>query len=137
MSVLLRVYQERNLPQATINTVHILSYHILYVLKTYFQYLQSAKILLLPPKYGIIMVPSNHSNFQYCDRNIGLFSIAPCKVITHYPLRNVHPFLHQFFASFFMASFLKLSHFQLSQQRQLSLFLALKGDSEKITVTFR
>ena len=38
---------------------------------------QSAKILLLPPKYEIIMVPSNYSNFQYCDSNIGLFSIAP------------------------------------------------------------
>ena len=28
-------------------------------------YVQSAKILLLPPKYEIIMVPSNHSFFQY------------------------------------------------------------------------
>jgi hypothetical protein len=43
--------------------------------------LQSAKILLLPTKYEIIMVPSNHSFFQYCDSNIGLFSITPCKVI--------------------------------------------------------
>ena len=41
------------------------------------------------------------------------------------------------FASFLMASFLKLSLFQLSRQRQLSLFLTLKGDSDKITVTFR
>ena len=49
-------------------------------------YIQSAKILLLPPKYEIIMVPSDHSNFQYCDSNIGLFSIAPCKVITLNPL---------------------------------------------------
>ena len=47
---------------------------------------QSAKILLLPPKYEIIMVPSNHSFFQYCYRNIRLFSIAPCKVITLNPL---------------------------------------------------
>ena len=45
-------------------------------------YAQSAKLLLLPPKYEIIMVPSNHLNFQYCDSNIGLYSIAPCKVIT-------------------------------------------------------
>ena len=44
------------------------------------------KILLLPPKYEIIMVPSNHSNFQYCDSQIGLSSIAPCKVITLNPL---------------------------------------------------
>ena len=44
--------------------------------------LQSTKILLPLPKYEIIMVPSNHSNFQY----FGLFSIAPCKVITLNPL---------------------------------------------------
>ena len=44
------------------------------------KYIQSAKILLLPPKYEIIIVPSNHSNFQYCDSNIGLFTIASCKV---------------------------------------------------------
>ena len=50
------------------------------------QYLvQLAKILLLPPKYKIIMLPSNDSFFQYCDSNIGLFSIAPCKVITLNP----------------------------------------------------
>ena len=48
--------------------------------------IQSAKILLLPPKYEIIMVPSNHSFFQYSDSNLGLFSIAPCKVITLNPL---------------------------------------------------
>ena len=48
--------------------------------------IQSAKILLLSPKYEIIMVPSNHSNFQYCDSNNGLFSISPCKVVTLDPL---------------------------------------------------
>ena len=57
-----------------------LYYHMLHV------YVQSAKILLLPPKYEIIMVPSNHSFFQYCDSNIGLFSITHCKVITLNPL---------------------------------------------------
>ena len=62
------------------------------------------------------MLPFNHSVFLYCDSNIGLFSIAPCKLIN----------FNQFFASFLMALSL-----------QLSLFLALKGDSEKITVTFR
>ena len=39
-------------------------------------------MLLLPPKYEIIMVPPNHSFFKYCDSNFGLLSIAPCKVIT-------------------------------------------------------
>jgi hypothetical protein len=32
------------------------------------------------------MLPSNYSFFQYCDSNFGLFSIAPCKVITLNPL---------------------------------------------------
>ena len=52
---------------------------------TYTYTVQSAKILLLPPKYEIIMVPSNHSFYKYCDSNIGLFSIASCKVITLNP----------------------------------------------------
>ena len=85
---------------------------------------QSAKILLLPPKYVIIIVLSNHSVFQYCYSNIGLFFIALCKAITLNPLCIL--FLYQFFASFLTALFLKLS-----------LFLALKGDREKIIVTFR
>ena len=29
---------------------------------------------------------ANYSNFKYCDSNIGLFSIALCKVITLNPL---------------------------------------------------
>ena len=33
--------------------------------------IQSTKILLLPPKFEIIMLPSNYSFFQYCDSNIG------------------------------------------------------------------
>ena len=66
-----------------------------------------AKILLVPPKYEIIMLPSNHLFFQYCDTNIGLFSIAPCKVITLNPF--LHLFWYQFFASFLMAVSLKLS----------------------------
>ena len=47
--------------------------------------LQSAKILLLPSKYEIVMLTSNYLFFQYCDSNIGLFSIALCKVITLNP----------------------------------------------------
>ena len=53
-----------------------------------------------------------------------------------FPILRQYPFWYlSFFASFLMASFLKLSLFQLS--RQLSLFLALKGDSNKNTITFR
>ena len=48
-----------------------------------FFHIYSAKILLLPPKYEKIMVPFI---FQHCDSNIGLFSIAPYKVITLNPL---------------------------------------------------
>ena len=64
-----------------------------------------------------IMVPSNHSFFQYCYRNIGLFLIAPCKVITLNTLCTLFGISSCFF---FMAIFLKLLLFQ--------------GDSEKITV---
>ena len=39
-------------------------------------------VVLVPPKYEIIIVPSYNSFFQYCDSNIGLFSISPCRVIT-------------------------------------------------------
>jgi len=70
------------------------------------------------------MLPSNHSFFQYRDSNIVLFSIAPCKVITLNPFCIL--FLYQFFASILMALPLKLS-----------LFIALKGDSDKIIVIFR
>ena len=43
---------------------------------------QSAKILLLPSKREIIFVTLwRFEFFQYCDRNIGLFSIAPHLVI--------------------------------------------------------
>ena len=43
---------------------------------------QSTKNIIGPPKYEIIMVPSNFFLILYCDSNIGLFSIASCKVIT-------------------------------------------------------
>ena len=62
-------------------------------------YIKSAKILLLPPKYEIIMVPSNHS----------FFSIAR-KVITLNPLCilfGISSLLN------FLVTFLKLSLFQL------------------------
>ena len=36
---------------------------------------------MVPPKYELIMVLSNYLFFEYCHKNIGLFSIAPCKVI--------------------------------------------------------
>ena len=42
--------------------------------------LKSAKILLVTQKYEIVIMLSLYSFFKYCDSNIGLFSIAPCKV---------------------------------------------------------
>ena len=53
--------------------------------------IQLTKILLLPPKYKIIILPSNHSNFQYSDSNIGL------SLLLHIKLSLL------FFASFLMA----------------------------------
>ena len=67
--------------------------------------LQSVKILLLLPKYEIIMLPSNHPFFQHCDGNIGLFSIAPCKVITLNPFSS---FLVSILCFFFDASLSKV-----------------------------
>ena len=81
-------------------------------------YIQSAKILFIPSKYEIIMVPSNHLNFQYCDINMGLFSIAPCKVIT----LNWNPFWYQFFASFLMTLSLKFSLLKAIAKRLSLLF---------------
>ena len=62
-------------------------------------FVQSVKILLLPPKYEIIMVPSNNSFFQYCYRNIGLISIASCKVITLISLRIIFGISSFFYGS--------------------------------------
>ena len=76
-------------------------------------FIPSAKILLLPPKYEIIMLPSNQSFFQYCDSNIGLLSIGPCKVITLNPLcilfgiSSLLLFLWLLFLSYRSFSFLK------------------------------
>ena len=97
--------------------------------------IQLAKIVLLPPKYEIIIMPSNHSFFQYCESNIRLFSIAPCKVIT----------LLTLFASFFLSVLCFFFDGSLSKViALLTIAIAivvalsrLKGDSEKITVTFR
>ena len=69
-----------------INIANIFNWTPLLLVNGIFNYIRSAIILLLPPKYEIIMVPSNRSSFQYCDSNIGLFSIAPCKVVTLDPL---------------------------------------------------
>ena len=81
--------------------------------------LQSTKILLLPSKYQMIMVPSNHSFFQYCDSNIRLFSIAPCNVIT------LNPLCILFGRIFFMASFLKLLLFELLLLKAIAIRLPL------------
>ena len=44
-------------------------------------YIYSMKILLLTPKFEIMMSSSKHLFCQYCYSNIGLFSIALCKVM--------------------------------------------------------
>ena len=67
--------------------------------------------------------------FQYCDSNIGLFFIAPWKVITINPLCIL--FGISSLLLFFMALSLKLLLYQLS------LILALKSNSKKIFNNFR
>ena len=92
------------------------------------------KILLLPPKYEILMVPSNHSFFQYYNSNIGLFSIAPCKVITLDPLCILFVISSLFFFYGFLSKVIALPTIAIAIA---ALFLPLKGESNKITVTFR
>ena len=96
---------------------------------------QSAKVLLLPPKYEIIMVSSNHSFFQLLRQQYWTFLYWFLVKLSLLILFT--SFFVSVLCFFFMTLFLKLSLFQLSRQRQLSLFFALKGDSDKITVTFR
>ena len=50
-----------------INIANIFNWTPLLLVNGIFNYIRSAIILLLPPKYEIIMVPSNRSIFQYCD----------------------------------------------------------------------
>ena len=71
--------------------------------------LQSAKILLVPPKCKTITVLSNCYFPQYCNSNSGLSSIAPCIVIT-----------------------LDIVCFFLAQV--LCFFLDLRGDNKKFSV---
>ena len=68
------------------------------------------------------MVPSNHSFFQYCDSKIRLFSIAPSKVITLNSLCIL-------FGSF-------LSKVIALPTIAIAIVVALKSESDKITLTF-
>ena len=85
--------------------------------------LQSAKILLLIPKYEIIMVPSNHSFLGY--RNIGLLSIAPFSVITLNPLCIHLVSVLCFFFDSFLSKVIALPTIAIA------IVVALKGVSEK------
>ena len=108
------------------------------------QVVQSAKILLLPPKCEIIFVTLQKKYFfQYCDINFGLFSVIHHLVITLPTLRqqklslliSLLLFLYEFcrlVRGFFSVLLpIQLSLFQLLRQQQLSLFYALIGVSEK------
>ena len=59
-------------------------------------------------------VPSNYSFLQYCDSNIALFSIAPCKVIALY-LLCFHFGISSVLLFLLLSLSLKLSLFQLSR----------------------
>ena len=76
----------------------------------------------------ILLIFSNSSFIQYCDSNIGLFSTAPCKVIT------LNPFWYHVLCFFFDGS---LSKVIALPTITIAIVVALKGNSEMITVTFR
>ena len=94
---------------------------------------KSTKILLLPSKYEIIIVPSNHLFFQYCDSNIGLFSIAPHLVIIS--------FLDWFMASFlyfFPYSYRSSNNCNSNSCRSFTLLKALaQSNGNLIAIAFK
>ena len=71
--------------------------------------------------------PSKHSFFQYCDSNIGLFSIAPC-IVKLSLLSLFAPFLVSVLCFFFDGF---LSKAIALPTIAISIVVALKGDSEK------
>ena len=81
---------------------------------------------------NIIATIKMRNNFCHTLKMV-IFSIAPCKVITLNPLCILFGIS---LLIFFMASFLKLSLFQYRDSCR-SFLKALKGDSDKRTVTFR
>ena len=50
--------------------------------KSKYAYHTVGENVIVASKCEIVVVLSNDSFFQYCDSNIRLFSIAPCKVIS-------------------------------------------------------
>ena len=75
------------------------------------------------------MVPSNCSVFQYCDSNIGTFTIAPCKVIT----LNLLYFIYGI--SSLLLFLIALSKVIALPTIAIAIVQALRGDSKKISVT--
>ena len=91
-------------------------------------------MLLVHPKYEIIMVLSNCPFFQYCDSNIGLFSIAPCKVIA---LKLCCLF---FGISTLLPTLIALSiviGLPTIATAIVAVLFCLRGDSEKFSFPFR
>ena len=78
------------------------------------------------------MVPSIHSNFQYCDSNIGLF-FAPCKVITPNPLCTLFGVSSLLLFYGYLSKVISLPTIAIAIVVALSRF---NGDGEKITVFF-
>jgi hypothetical protein len=79
MIIIPKIYFMSNFFLATLSYI-ILLYIVICLTYHSIILLQLAKILLLPPKNEIIMVPYKHSFFQYCDSNIGLFSMLLVKL---------------------------------------------------------
>ena len=91
--------------------------------------LQLAKIVLLPPNYEIIMVSSKQSNIA-----IDIFFIASLKLSLLILFASFLVSVLCFFCDGFLSKVIALPTIAIA----IVLFsLALKGDSEKITVTFR
>ena len=94
--------------------------------------IESVKILLLPPKCEIIFVTFYKKQFfQYCYRNIGLFSIAPHLVIALPTLRQQKLSL---LISLLQILYKFCRFFQLLRQQYLSLLNTLAKTNDKLIV---
>ena len=89
--------------------------------------IESEKIILIHPKCEKFVVLLNCPYFQYCNSNIGLFSIATCKIIAIYLLCFIFCICFLYFFSIFLFLSIVITI-------KLSLFHALKGDSRNIAL---
>ena len=101
--------------------------------------IQSAKVIFLYSKCKIIFVTqSNYYFFQYCFRNIGLPSIASCKVIDALNLRSLFTFFNCFFSVLLSLNFRFSNYFGSNSCRSFTLLKAIaKTKLKNFTIAYK